>query len=321
MAYTILSLIILVLLLVIFVIRGRGPKTGKGKLTVTSLSDQHKNIMLKLLGNILPPKTKINITWARPEKLVYVLEFKGSLQAKEVENLRQEITAILAPAEKFAKPSEVIVKLDSPGGTVTGYGLAAAQLARLKKAGIPVTVVVDQVAASGGYMMAAVADKIVAAPFAIIGSVGVVMEMPNFSKLLEKVGVKYLQYTAGEYKRTVSPMVEPTEVGEEKTKEKLVKTLDLFKKHIQAYRPQVDIEKIATGETWYASEAQELKLVDEILTYDEYVGEKIFTHDVFKVVYEKPEKLTRKLSLGLAHTVNLIVEYWLEKVQSRNLNP
>jgi serine protease SohB len=324
MAYLILSVIILVLLAVIFLMRGKGSKTGKGKLTVTSLTDQHKSLIVKLLNNILPANTKVNITWQRPEKLVYVLEFKGSLQAKEVENLRQEISSILAPAktfEKFAKPSEVIVKLDSPGGTVTGYGLAAAQLARLRKAGIPVTVVVDQVAASGGYMMAAVADKIIAAPFAIIGSVGVVMEMPNFAKLLEKVGVRYLQYTAGEYKRTVSPMVEPTTVGEEKTKEKLVKTLDLFKKHIQAYRPQVDIDKVATGETWYATEAQELKLVDEVLTYDEYVNAKLFDCDVFKISYEKPEKLTRKLSLGLAQAVNYVVEYWIEKIQARDFNP
>lgn len=319
MMYTILILTILFLLFVIYLMRGRKGRVNKGKLTVTSLSDQHKNIMVKLLHNILPPKTKINITWSHPEKLVYVLEFKGSVQAKEVENLRQEITAILAPVKNFAKPSEVIVKLDSPGGTVTGYGLAAAQLARLKKAGIPVTVVVDQVAASGGYMMAAVADKVIAAPFAIIGSVGVVMEMPNFSKLLDKVGVKYLQYTAGEYKRTVSPMVEPTVLGEEKMQEKLVKTLGLFKNHIKEYRPQVDVEQIATGETWYATEAQSLNLVDEISTYDEYLESKLTTCDVFKISYEKPERISRKLSLGLAQTVNYIVEYWMEKIHTKNL--
>lgn len=319
MGYAILTIIIVLLMLVIFLMRSKEPKAVKGKLSITSLSDQHKNLMVKLLGHILPPKTKIKVSLGHSDKLVYVVEFKGSLQAKEVENLRQEISAILAPVPKFSKPTEVIVKLDSPGGTVTGYGLAAAQLARLKKAGIPITVAVDQVAASGGYMMAAVADKIVAAPFAIVGSVGVVMEMPNFAKLLDKVGVKYMQYTAGEYKRTVSPMVEPTEQGEEKTKEKLVKTLELFKQHIKTYRPQVDVEQIATGETWYASEAKDLKMVDEVLTYDEYLEEKLHTCEVYKVTYEKPEKLARKLSLGLANTINYVVEYWIEKVQTKKL--
>lgn len=319
MGYAILSIIIMALMLVIFLMRNKEPRASKGKLTITSLSDQHKSLMVKLLNHILPPKTKVKISVAHSEKLVYVLDFKGSLQAKEVENLRQEISAILAPVHKLSKPSEVIVKLDSPGGTVTGYGLAAAQLARLRKAGIPLTVAVDQVAASGGYMMAAVADKIIAAPFSIIGSVGVVMEMPNFAKLLEKVGVKYMQYTAGEHKRTVSPMVEPTEAGEKKTQEKLVKTLELFKKHIQTYRPQVDIEKIATGETWYATEAQELKMVDEVLTYDEYLETKLNTCEVYKITYEKPMPMARKLSLGLASVINHVAEYWIQKAQTKNL--
>jgi serine protease SohB len=321
MGYAILTIIIVLLMLIIFFMRSKDPKTEKGKLTITSLSDQHKGLTVKLLRSILPPKTKVKLSLKHSDQLVYVLEFKGSLQAKEVENLRQEITAILAPVPKFAKPSEVIVKLDSPGGTVTGYGLAAAQLGRLKKAGIPVTVAVDQVAASGGYMMAAVADKIVAAPFAIIGSVGVVMELPNFAKLLERAGIKYLQYTAGEHKRPVSPMVEPTKQGEEKTQEKLVKTLELFKNHIKENRPQVDVEAIATGETWYATEAKDLKMVDQVMTYDEYLEDKLHTCEVFKVVYEKPEKLSRKLSLGLASTINLVVEHWVEKISTKKLEP
>jgi serine protease SohB len=311
MAYTILSIIIFVLLLTVLLMRRKTP-SKEGKLKITSLSDKYKSVHIRMLQSILPPKTKVKVGWKNPESLIYVLEFKGGVQAHQVENLRQEVSAILSVA-KNEKPSEVIVKLDSPGGTVTGYGLAAAQLARLRKAGIPLTVVVDQVAASGGYMMASVANKILAAPFSIIGSVGVVLEFPNFAKLLEKIGVNYKQYTAGEFKRTVSPMVEPSPEGDLKTKEKLEKTLALFKNHIKEYRPQVDVEKIATGETWYAVEAKDQLLVDEVLTYDEYLDSKLVNHDVFQVKYEKPEKFTRKLSLGLASVINNVVEHWMDK--------
>lgn len=318
MIYALLTTIILALVLIIFLLRHK-PKPTKGKLSITSLSEQYKGLHIKLLQAILPPKTKLKVNFPTPEKIVYVIEFKGTLQAPQVENLRQEISAILSTAG-IMKPSEVIVKLDSPGGTVTGYGLAAAQLSRLRKAEIPLTVIVDQVAASGGYMMASVANKIIAAPFAIIGSVGVAMEFPNFANLFNKLGVKYLQYTAGEFKRTVSPMVEPTPEGETKTKERLAETLTLFKEHIKQYRPQVDVEKIATGETWYSTEAQKYNLIDEVSTYDDYLNEKIISHDVFKVEYKKPEPLSRRLSLSLAQGINLVIEYWLEKIHTHKNN-
>lgn len=317
MAYTILSLIILILLLTVFVLRKTKRSPSEGKLKVTSLTDKYRSVYVNMLKSILGPKAKVLINWKNPQKVIYVIDFKGGIQAQQVESLREEVSAILAVA-KMDKPDEVIVKLDSPGGTVTGYGLAAAQLARIRKAGIPLTVVVDQVAASGGYMMASVANKIIASPFAVIGSVGVVMEFPNFSKLLEKVGVKYSQYTAGEFKRTISPMVEPTAEGEQKTKEKLEKTLDLFKSHIKQYREQVNVDEIATGETWYGIEALDKKMIDEVSTYDEYLESKLLEFDVFKVKYEKTEKITRKLSLGLASVVNHVVEYWVDKTNFIN---
>lgn len=286
--------------------------TKDGKITITNLSKKNMNLFVQMAKNMLPEKTKVNVDFGKAEGFIYVMEFKGGIQAQQVDNLREEVNAILS-VSKIEKPSEVIVKLDSPGGTVNGYGLAAAQLARLRKENIPLTVVVDQVAASGGYMMASVADKIVSAPFAVIGSIGVVMEFPNFATLLEKIGVNYKQYTAGEYKRTVSPMTKPTPEGEDKLNEKLVHTLELFKKHIKKYRSKVDIDKVATGETWYGEECVELGLVDEVMTYEEYLEKKLITHEVYKVCFEKQEKMSRKLSLGLSNTINQVLEYWYEK--------
>lgn len=312
MTYLILSIIILTLSVVILFLRKANPDK-EGRVKITNLSRKHMNVFLLMVKNMLPEKSKFKVNFPQPQGFIYVLDFKGGLQAQQVENLREEISAILSVA-KIEKPSEVIVKLDSPGGTVNGYGLAASQLARIKKANIPLTIVVDQVAASGGYMMAAVANKIVAAPFSVIGSIGVVMEFPNFSDLLKKIGVEYKQYTAGEYKRTVSPLAKPTEEGEKKTNEKLIGTLDLFKKHIKNHRPNIEIDKVATGETWYGEEAKELGLVDEVMTFEDYVEDKFISHEVFKVEYKKPEKLSKRFSLGIASTINQVAEYWFEKL-------
>ena len=116
-------------------------------------------------------KAKLATPQSDAKPRVYVLDFKGSMDAHEVASLREEVTAVLAVA---TPQDQVVVRLESPGGVVHGYGLAASQLQRLREKQIPLTVAVDKVAASGGYMMACVADKIVAAPFSIIGSIGVV---------------------------------------------------------------------------------------------------------------------------------------------------
>ena len=185
-----------------------------------------------------------------------------------VEALRREITTILTTA---TKEDEVLVRLSSPGGVVHGYGLAASQLDRIKDHGIRLTIAVDMVAASGGYMMACVADKILAAPFSIIGSIGAVMQIPNFHRFLKKHNIDFEQLTAGEFKRTLSLFGENTSKGREKVQEDLEDIHHLFKEFIRHHRPQVDLEKVATGEHWFGTRALELNLVDELITSDDYL--------------------------------------------------
>ncbi|MGK3627588.1 protease SohB, partial [Acinetobacter sp. A11] len=148
---------------------------------------------------------------------IFVLDFKGDIQASAVENLREEITLILATAK--AGRDRIVVRLESPGGMVHGYGLAAAQLVRLRDAGFHLTICVDKVAASGGYMMACIANEIIAAPFAIVGSIGVVAQVPNFNRLLKEHNVDFELYTAGQYKRTVTMFGENTPEGKAKFEE------------------------------------------------------------------------------------------------------
>ena len=183
--------------------------------------------------------------------------------------MREEITAIILASE--SSNDEVLIRLENAGGTVHEHGLAASQILRLKKNKIKVTISVDKVAASGGYMMAAVADKIVAAPFAIIGSIGVVAGLPNFHRVLKKHEVDYYLFTAGKYKRTVTPLGEVTEDGQEKMQQDLEAIHQSFKKLITDHRKEIDIEEVATGEFWLAEEAKEKGLVDEILTSDDYL--------------------------------------------------
>ncbi|RAH21342.1 protease SohB, partial [Vibrio vulnificus] len=193
------------------------------------------------------------------EPHLFVLDFNGSIDAKEVKSLREEITAILAVA---GEGDEVLLRLESGGGMVHGYGLASSQLDRIKAAGLPLTIAVDKVAASGGYMMACVADKIVSAPFAIVGSIGVIAQIPNFNKLLKKHDIEFEQMTAGEYKRTLTMFGENTDKAREKFKQELEETHDLFKDFIRERRPELELEKVATGEHWFGTQAHALGLVD-----------------------------------------------------------
>lgn len=214
-------------------------------------------------------------------KRVYVLNFKGGVFAEEVEKLRHEITAILLVARPAV--DEIFISIDSPGGTVTGYGLVAAQLERIKQKGIKLTAMVDKVAASGGYMVAVVADKIVAAPFAYIGSIGVVTEFPNFSKLINRFGVEWKSYTAGEAKRDVGQYGKITPDAEKRLNKKLADMHVLFKNHILNYRKSVNIKKIATGEVWSAREALDLKLIDSLAVSDDVIMEQMQTANVYSV--------------------------------------
>ena len=255
-------------------------------------------------------------TDASATKRVFVLTFDGNISASAVSHLREEVTAVLTQAKAN---DEVLVKLESAGGMVHSYGLASSQLDRLRKAQIPITVSVDKVAASGGYMMACVADRILAAPFAIIGSIGVVAQMPNFNRVLKKHDVDYELLTAGEHKRTLTMFGENTAKGREKFIEELEETHQLFKDYVAERRPQVDIDKIATGEIWYGSKALEMALVDDIQTSDEYLVACIQQAQVYEVAYVQKKKLHQRLGIAAEESADrLLLKWWGRLTQNSN---
>ncbi len=241
-------------------------------------------------------RIKIQLKKGEQESLrprLFVLRFDGDMHASEVDSLRESITAILLVAKK---EDEVLIILDSGGGLVHNYGLAASELHRIRQRNIPLVVSIDLVAASGGYMMAAVANKIIAAPFAIVGSIGVLAQVPNFFRFLKKHDIDIEQHTAGEYKTTLTMLGENTNKAREKFREELEDTHLLFKQFVHENRPSLDIEKLATGEHWYGTQAVDLKLVDELMTSDDYLLAKNETTDIYEVSYVFSETLTDKLS-------------------------
>ncbi len=249
-----------------------------------------------------------------PFKKVYVLDFEGDVHASQVENLREEVTALLQNA---TSDDEVVVKVHSPGGVVHGYGLAAAQLLRIRDRNIPLTVCVDAVAASGGYMMACVANKIIAAPFAIVGSIGVVAQVPNFNRLLKKHDVDYKEYTAGEFKRTVSVFGEITPKGEEHFLGRLVDTHTLFKSFVHKYRPQVDVVKVANGDYWFGEEAQQIGLVDVLQTSDDYLLSFEKDTPIFELTYEVKQNLSERLGGLIGKALNEVSEKILARFEGQ----
>lgn len=243
---------------------------------------------------------------------IYVLDFKGDMEASHVKELSDEITAVLT----IAKPGdEAVICVESPGGTVHGYGLGAAEILRLKNAGIKVTVCVDKVAASGGYMMACTADKIIAAPFAILGSIGVLAMVPNVHRLLKKYDVDYEEISAGEYKRTVSMLGEITDKGRAKFREQIEDTHTLFKNFVNSHRPQVDMSKVATGEYWFGVRALELKLVDELATSDEYLFAQRQSARIFGIRILPKKKIGEKLQDMIGKTTTQVVDRLLQNRQ------
>lgn len=217
-----------------------------------------------------------------PGNRLFVLNFKGDMKASEVGALSQEISALLLAA---SPGDEVLIKIESPGGIVYSYGLAASQIERLRAAGLRVTAAVDRVAASGGYMMACVAHKIIAAPFSLVGSIGVVSQLPNFHRWLEKHNIDFEQLTSGQYKRTLTMFGENTEEGRKKVQEILDVTHEFFKNHVKHFRPQVDLAVVATGEYWFARQALDLHLVDVIQTSDDYILAAIKEREVIGVKF------------------------------------
>lgn len=291
------------------------PKQRKGELIFDDLSADHHELVASLQQDLMDKKQfkawqKQQDQLEEPSKRLFVIDFDGSVDAHEVEQLREEVTAVLAIA---TKDDEVLLRLESGGGVVHGYGLAASQLHRIKKQQIPLTIAVDKVAASGGYMMACLADRILAAPFAIVGSIGVVAQLPNFHRLLRKNDIDVEQFTAGEFKRTVTVFAENTEKGREKFQQELEHTHDLFKHFVKENRPVVDIDEVATGEHWFGYQALPLKLVDELSTSDDYLQSKLSSHKVFHLKYQQKRSLAEKAGLAAALAVKAA---WLQTAKS-----
>ena len=232
---------------------------------------------------------------------VFVLDFKGDLFATAVRSLREEVSAIAGVA---GKEDEVVVRLESAGGAVPHYGLAAAQLLRLREKAVRVTVCIDRIAASGGYMMACVADRIVAAPFAIIGSIGVVAQIPNLHRLLKKHDVDFQEMTAGEFKRTVTVFGEITEKGKKKLQEELEDTHQLFKEFVKAQRPALDVDKVATGEHWLARRGLDLGLVDQLRTSDDYLLSRAAEANLYRVSFERMPSLRERIGRSVAEAMS-----------------
>ncbi len=244
-------------------------------------------------------------------KRVFVLNFVGDIKASACESLREEITAVLTMARAS---DEVVVKVESGGGMVHSYGLASSQLTRITNKSIPLTVCVDKVAASGGYMMACVANKIVAAPFAILGSIGVLAQLPNFHRLLKKNDIDFEMFTAGEYKRTVTMFGENTEKGRAKFVEELEDTHILFKDFVSEHRPKVDIGQVATGEVWFGKRALDVKLIDELQTSDEYLSTQAANADIFEVTFSHKKTLPEKLGFAAQGAVDRLLMTWWERL-------
>lgn len=241
-------------------------------------------------------KARLKAAPKEPRKRLFVLDFDGDLQASAVTELREEITALL---QLLRKEDEVLLRLESEGGLVHAYGLAASQLKRLRDRGFPLTVAVDKVAASGGYLMACVADRILAAPFAVVGSIGVVAQIPNVHRLLKKHDVDVELHTAGEYKRTLTLLGENTEAARAKFREELEDTHLLFKQFVSEHRPQVPIVQAATGEHWFGSRALSLNLVDQLRTSDDYLLDQADSADLYAVRFRRKKPLSERLHLSL----------------------
>ena len=234
---------------------------------------------------------------------IFVVNFHGDIRASAVASLREEITAILMVANE---KDEVFVRLESGGGIVNAYGLAASQLMRIRERNIPLTIAVDKVAASGGYMMACVANKIIAAPFSIVGSIGVVAQIPNFHRLLKKHDIDFEQFTAGEFKRTVTVFGENTEEARVKFRKEVEDIHLLFKDFIAKHRPQVDIVQVSTGEHWPGIRALENRLVDELKTSDDYLLENSKNAELFEIKYTTKKSFLEKIGLQM----QLLYDKW-----------
>jgi serine protease SohB len=311
--------VVAAIVVIIGVAASAGRKASQEGLEVESLNKKYSKLASSLRAAIANKEARKKL--AKEEKKAakerekaastrqrcFVIDFKGDLKASAVPSLREEVSAILDVAEEG---DEVLVRLENYGGVVHEHGLAASQLVRIRERGIPLTVCVDKVAASGGYLMACVASKIYAAPFAILGSIGVLAQIPNFNRMLGNHGIDFEQITAGKYKRTVTMFGKNTDEDRAKLKEELEDVHRLFQSVVGAYRPDLDLDKVATGEHWYGSRAIEFGLADSIKTSDEVLSELVADKDLYVLHYKIKQPLQKRLMAN--------VDGALERVDSAN---
>jgi serine protease SohB len=296
---------ILVLVGSVFMLYTRSKSSLEEHLEVRNLNRKYEQMQLMLKSAMMPRnqfkqavkelKNRRKKTSKKPDEertRIFILHFRGDIRASQVNSLREEISALLSVARDR---DEVLVVLESGGGTVHGYGLAASQLQRIRDKGVRLTVAVDKVAASGGYMMACVADRIIAAPFAVIGSVGVLAQIPNFHRFLKKHNIDVEQFTAGDYKRTLTLFGENTKEDRERLQQELEETHALFKQFVKEHRGRVDMDQVATGKHWYGQRALEVGLVDELRTSDDYLSSKVEDCDLLELEYVRKKPLLEKL--------------------------
>ncbi len=319
--------IVAAIILVISVAAAASRKASQEGLEVESINKKHRSIASALRKAVLKKdeqkreakeekkRDKAEAKQASVRPRSFVINFKGDLKASAVPSLREEVSAVL---EVATSDDEVIVCLENHGGVVHEHGLAASQLARIRDRGIPLTVCVDKVAASGGYLMACVASKIYVAPFAILGSIGVLAQIPNFNRMLDSHGVDFEQITAGKYKRTVTMFGENTDEDRAKLKEELEDVHALFKAAISKYRPDLDLDKVATGEHWYGTRALELGLADEIKTSDELLTELAVDRDLYRLSYHIKQPLQKRLMANIDSALEKVdAAGWRRKFESR----
>ncbi|MFS2225667.1 protease SohB [Pantoea sp. B65] len=331
LAKTVTVVVAIAALAIVIVNLAQRKRAQNGQLKVTHLGDQYREMKEDMLlakmkhhdqklwhksrrkqdkqeAKVAKQRAKQGLKSESGKSTLWVLDFKGSMDAGEVASLREEISAVMAVA---SAGDEVLLRLESPGGVVHGYGLASSQLQRLRQKGIRLTVAVDKVAASGGYMMACVADRIVAAPFSIIGSIGVVAQIPNFNRLLKRNDIDVELHTAGEYKRTLTLFGENTEQGREKFREDLNETHLLFKQFVHEMRPSLDIDRVATGEHWFGTQALENGLIDGIGTSDDLIIAEMDKFEVIAVRYARRKRMMdRFTSSAAASAERLLLKIW-----------
>ncbi len=329
-ATLVIALIIVIAVIVSAVHRDRHGDDEDGELSVRRLNEKYRKLREAIEARMMDPDHRK--VWQKKKKKdekaekkarktqdkarsgavietrprIFVLDFDGDIKASDTETLRKSITAVLAVADPAR--DEVVVRLESGGGLVHAYGLAAAQLDRIRSKGIRLTACVDKVAASGGYMMACVADRIIASPFAVVGSIGVVAQLPNFHRLLKANNVDFEVLTAGEHKRTLTIFGENTEKGRQKFLDDLEDTHVLFKDYVSERRPELDIQAVATGDIWFGRRALEVKLIDEIQTSDEYLIDACERGEVIAVSFQRKRTLPEKL--GLAASTAAETTFW-----------